>query len=203
MPSGKTHAVMTVTATAGITVGMALAGFPPQDIQNATMGCMTGIILSPDLDVDGGFLGHGIMQKYFGVIFGTIWKAFWLPYAWFFPHRSEGSHFPVISTLGRVFYVYGMYFCICVDFNINPWVPDVRTAFYLISGLVVSDTLHYFADKIATALKRRRHASLPIPVQKMLERRRGYARFQRSSPQKAPSVRRYSAANIRRPRGRI
>lgn len=203
MPSGKTHAAMTVSATAGITVSMALAGFSPQDIQNATMGCMAGIIVSPDLDVDGGFLGHYIVRRYLGEIAGRIWRAFWMPYAWIMPHRSDASHAPLISTFVRVLYMYVMYFCFCVTFSIQPWVPDVRTAFYLISGLVVSDTLHYIADKISTYVKRKHYASLPVSLQKMLDRRRGYARLQRTSSKTTQGVRRYSAPQIRRPRGRL
>lgn len=173
MPSGKVHTGMTIGAAATLAVCMWQAGYDFETIRLTVQGCLTGVILSPDLDVDGGFLGHSLVRKFFGEIVERIWRAFWLPYAIFFSHRSDGSHFPVISTLGRVGYLYGMYYCICIDFNLPIWVPDKRTALLLFIGLVVSDTLHYIADKISTYLKkRRRNARIHFPMSEMFPRRR-------------------------------
>jgi uncharacterized metal-binding protein len=190
MPDGKTHAAMTMMAAGAISVVMWKTGFTPEEIRLATTGCLTGLVLTPDLDVDHGPFGNQLVKKYLGEIAGRVWKSFWLPYAWVFPHRSNGSHIPVIGTLGRALYLYAMYFCICVDLGATPWVPGLHTALYLLSGLVVSDTLHYIADIISTALKRRRNASLPILVRRMRARRRAYARLQSATSQKTQRLRR-------------
>jgi uncharacterized metal-binding protein len=190
MSDGKTHAAITVGASIVVAGALWQTGFTPEEIRLATAGCLTGLVLTPDLDVDHGPFGNQLVKRYFGEIAGRIWKSFWLPYAWVFPHRSNGSHIPVIGTLGRVLYLYAMYFCICVDLGAAPWVPDVRTALYLVSGLVVSDTLHYITDLISTYLKRRRNARLPILVRRMQARRRTYARLQQAASQKTQRLRR-------------
>ena len=189
MPSGKTHTAMTLGATVVVAGVMWKTGFTAEQIRFATTGCITGVIVSPDLDVDGGFLGHKIVTQYFGMIAGRIWRAFWLPYAWIFSHRGT-SHIPVAGTLGRVLYLYGMYFCICVDLGEAPWVPDFHTSLYLLTGLVVVDTLHFIADHISTALKRRRYARLPLPLRRMQARHRTYAQLQRTASQKTQRLRR-------------
>jgi len=172
MPDGKTHSAITAVAAGVITVSLWRAGFTGEEVRLAATGCLTGIVLSPDLDVDGGFLGHVLVTKYLGKIVGTIWRVFWWPYAVLAPHRSWMSHAPLISTLLRLGYCYGTYFVVCAILQVPAWVPEPHMALYSCSGLVVSDTLHYIADIISTYLKRRRHASLHIPMSEVRTRRR-------------------------------
>lgn len=190
MSDGKTHAAITIGASVVVAGTMFGTGFTAEEVRLATTGCLTGVILGPDLDVDGGFLGHGIVDKYLGRIVGKIWRIIWWPYAKLMPHRSTWSHAPVISTLVRLAYCYLFYFLAVSGVGKSPWIPPLHTVYYFTFGLVVSDTLHYIADIISTYLKRRRNARLPVSVRRMQERRRAIARFQQTTPAKTPRMRR-------------
>ena len=95
MPIGKTHTKM----SAWLAVG--LAPVSPA----AALGCLSGVLLSPDLDVDAGYYGLHVIRTIWGEAGADVWRAFWLPYAKIMPHRSIASHFPLFSTAVRLGYV--------------------------------------------------------------------------------------------------
>lgn len=177
MSDGKTHAGITAAASGLLAIGMWRLGFTAEQIRLTAEGCMSGILLSPDMDVDAGFLGYSYVDKYLGKIVGTLWKVLWWPYAVLIPHRSWFSHAPIISTSLRLLYWYGIYLAVCVLFKLPVWVPDRELGMYMFAGLALSDALHYLADIVSTFLKRRRNASLHFPMSEMPKRSRRRARL--------------------------
>jgi uncharacterized metal-binding protein len=174
MASGKTHAGITTAASGILAISMWKFGFTVETIRLAAMGCMSGIFLSPDMDVDAGFLGYAYIDRYLGKIVGTIWRALWWPYAVLIPHRSWWSHAPIISTALRLAYWYLIYLVGCILFKWPVWTPDLHHG-YLYAGLAVSDALHYITDIISTSLKRRCNASLHFPMSEMRQKHRDRA----------------------------
>lgn len=99
MPSGSVHTITTIA----LAVGTVATGQPTA----ATVGVLSGLILSPDLDVDKGFIGLAHLRRVpvIGWLLAVAWRVFWYPYAKIVPHRSPISHAPIVGTLLRVGYL--------------------------------------------------------------------------------------------------
>jgi uncharacterized metal-binding protein len=165
--------VLTAVAVAACTV---VAGADKAIAVFATLGCTSGVLLSPDLDVDAGYIGIGIAKKYLGSIFSTGWKFAWKPYAIIVPHRSRISHMPGVGTVLRLLYVYAFYLVIGTFlFYTIGWprtvyiLPvkdaitallhgtaqiEVKAALAGFLGLCLVDTLHALMDVASTAMKK-------------------------------------------------
>lgn len=181
MPSGKVHAA-TSAFTASVLVSSALVpGVDKQFVVAAAAGCLSGVFLSPDLDVDAGYIGLYYIRKYFGEILSVTWQWLWKPYAVLMPHRSRASHTPVLGTMLRLLYLYLSYLVLgSLSFYAFGWprqvyiVPlkkallvfirghapfGVEMSIAAFAGLCISDALHALMDLTATTLKRsrRRH----------------------------------------------
>lgn len=78
----------------------------------ATLGCLSGIVLSPDLDQTSLTVSEWYILKIpvLGYVIGPLFVAFWLPYSRMFKHRSIWTHGPIISTLVRLVYIGVMVF---------------------------------------------------------------------------------------------
>ena len=106
MSDGKTHA----TATTALVFPVAMTSMllmPHDPLSGAIIGgigCLTGLIIDPDLDIENITRSEWQVIKRFW-IFGMLWVVFWYPYARAIPHRSPLSHWPLIGTAGRVFYL--------------------------------------------------------------------------------------------------
>lgn len=61
-------------------------------------------LLTPILGSHGQWLAHALTFKP-AFLVAKIWNAFWIPYAFIFTHRGL-SHWPIIGTLTRIWYVY-------------------------------------------------------------------------------------------------
>lgn len=154
MPGGKVHSAMSVAA-AGVTfLTMTYLGFPTPESLTVSAGCVSGVILTPDLDVDKGSISHKIVDKYFGVIIGWAWRIATKPYAKYMPHRSIRSHLPVLSTAIRMAYFLLIYALIAFfsDFQYFPNWDILKMLFY---GLSISDTLHALSDFIWSKIRKR------------------------------------------------
>lgn len=114
----------------------------------AFLGCLLGIILTPDLDQIGISSSEWGMVKKLGPI-GFLWCALWWPYAVSTRHRSPVSHLPLLGTAIRLIY--------CVVLFIIIWIVLGRPALVIpvwgwallrggLMGLVVSDTCHLILD---------------------------------------------------------
>ena len=103
MSDGKTHATFTTGASFGILTTSVLSNhITVIDGIIASVGCLIGLFVSPDLDVDGGHIGSYYARK---AGMGFLFDVFWQPYRESLKHRSFWSHFPIVSTIIRLLYI--------------------------------------------------------------------------------------------------
>lgn len=136
MPSGMTHTTATLIL-AGATLPL---GNPA-----ITAGVLTGILLSPDLDVDNGNISLYHLRRVgcVGNILSGLWRAYWYPYAKLTPHRSHISHSLLFGTAFRVFYI--LLPVLVANFLGVPMVMPSWFGMWFI-GLVLADALHILMD---------------------------------------------------------
>ena len=67
------------------------------------IGCLLGIIITPDWDIDNGTNANKHMRK---VGLGWFLSHLIRPYAVAYKHRSTITHKPIFSTLWRIIYMY-------------------------------------------------------------------------------------------------
>lgn len=148
MPSGKVHAATSVVLSVPCAVGAGLGSGNPVAAAGAGVGCLAGLVLTPDLDQEG--ISHSewqIIKCTFGL--GFLWLMFWWPYAVMFRHRDWLSHAPLVGTLTRVIYIIVPLVVVAVmqDWDLTA-VPSAAWEFlaWAFGGLCVSDTAHFVED---------------------------------------------------------
>ncbi len=160
MPDGKTHAFATVAASLAapfILHGLGWNTTTPNEIA-AAAGCLLGILITPDLDVNTGCASMRTIQRRLGKPAASAWRAIWLPYAALVPHRSWVSHLPIVGTVLRLGYLYVVYFLIALVLGALgiltlPRIPltwqTVHSSNFLwaFAGLALADTLHFAMDR--------------------------------------------------------
>lgn len=136
MPSGHTHTLTTV-GLAGVTL---IAGNPA-----LTAGVLSGLVLSPDLDVDDGFIGFAHLRRIgcVGGLLSGLWRVYWYPYARLVPHRSHISHSVFFGTVVRVFYLILPVLLVNV-LGVTVVIPAWFGMWFI--GLCLSDALHIALD---------------------------------------------------------
>lgn len=106
-------------------------------------GCISGVWFSPDLD-----LGENRKAK----VKNFLWVWFWWPYAKVIKHRSFWSHAPIVGTLVRMVYFWGIIGALA--WMLDWWAAFVALPYHLIAwwciGLVVADTAHWMMDTIGS-----------------------------------------------------
>lgn len=143
MPSGKVHS----SCSAILAVPVFIAGTMLGDVwagSAAALGCLCGILLTPDLDQEGISSSEYWIIKY-TLGLGFLWTMIWFPYALCCKHRSTVSHFPVLGTTVRLLYLSAI---IGVILYFVGTIPQWNWILILwgIAGLLVSDTAHYIMD---------------------------------------------------------
>ncbi len=136
MPSGRVHTLTTL----GLAVGSILMVDPV-----VSVGILSGLILSPDLDVDDGFIGLSHLRRMpvVGTALSWIWRAFWWPYSKTVPHRSAISHAPIVGTVLRVGYL--TLPLLVMNFMGVPMTLPTGFGRWFI-GLCLADGLHIILD---------------------------------------------------------
>ena len=133
MSGGKKHAKASVAFSLPTGVAVWLLTGNALEAILASLGCVVGVVLSPDLDINHRTYSETVLPE----PLQTAFYLWWLPYAWFIRHRSWVSHMPVVGTLIRVAYAFW-------------WVPFVWCVdplwWWVVVGLCVSDTLHWVMD---------------------------------------------------------
>jgi len=142
MPSGRVHSA-TSAALAGLLYYLAdRAGLPAAPLAG---GCLAGIMLTPDLDVDGMTRSDTHARRLGGLALALPWYMIWRPYAFFIPHRSPLSHWPLLGTALRLVYLGGLVAIIArlvgMQITLPLWWP------WTVAGLAVSDLAHFILDK--------------------------------------------------------
>lgn len=109
-------------------------------------GCLSGILLTPDLDQEGISSSEWVLvKKTKGV--GFLWLMLWYPYALLIPHRAFLSHFPIVGTVGRLLYLSIVPVAILLYLDKAQLVIDIFP--YVLRfgvGLAISDFMHWIFD---------------------------------------------------------
>jgi uncharacterized metal-binding protein len=142
MSNGLAHARASVALAPAIalTVGWFIA---PVSGLAAGIGCLAGVAVSPDLDLEGVTYSERVVVMKLGRI-GWLWAVLWWPYAKLVPHRSPVSHAPLIGTALRLAYL-------AVPAVLVLAVAGVRlsvcpTLLWVGVGLAASDLAHCLMD---------------------------------------------------------
>ncbi len=145
MADGKVHAqdsrVLAVAAGVGGT--LVFQNFVAGAF--VALGALSGIYITPDLDVDGWIHSkRAIVNAH--AVFGYLWFGFWFPYSRAIKHRHWLSHAPIVSTLIRVAYIGAIPFAVL--YVTKTAVPDIAQAAFVlwVIGLMVSDVAHWARD---------------------------------------------------------
>lgn len=136
MPSRKVHDTSCLMlGVASVPVGLHL-GVPLPYCFLLGAGAISGIFLSPDLDIADKFR------------FGFA-RIYWYPYSKAIPHRHWISHFPIIGTAIRITYILPLLVLIYLLIPVS-W----DKVYYPLIGLMISDGLHWLLDITTTRIKR-------------------------------------------------
>lgn len=112
--------------------------------QDWTLGLymLAGMILQPDLDVDGGYIGYALLEPIPPVYY--FWRIYWYPYSRVIRHRSFLSHGPLIGTGIRLVYLFGPAYLIIAWIQ-GSW-PLWLWILPLAKALTLTDFLHFVMD---------------------------------------------------------
>ena len=156
-------------------------------------GALVGIMIGPDLDVDAKNISNQIIRDKIGgkpsarqrdkpwfVVrrgvawtVGKVWDGLWYFYRRSLKHGSELSHFPVISTLFRLAYLFLIllvipYATLAILFpgawdigsEIRWWLEMARQHHQVIIGLMGSDFIHWGLDILTTEHAKKKKVEL-------------------------------------------
>ena len=155
MASGKIHITGTLLLTP-LTAGLAwhLTGGDVPTTVLASAGCLSGVLISPDLDMANRTISETVVIRWLGVL-GYLWMVLWKPYACLHKHRGI-SHVPLIGTLTRVVYLavcYVLLHCVAREFyqlDLLAWPQQYwQHGLVLFAGLTISDVGHWALDGFA------------------------------------------------------
>jgi uncharacterized metal-binding protein len=158
MPNGTVHSTASALLAIAAPTAAVLLQQPIPPALAISAGCLVGLVLTPDLDVDDGCISIEFVRHTLGRIPALIWQAIWWPYAVLIQHRSWLSHGPVISTLIRLAYVAAGPALVWWLVDQHYPLPAVHFQYYdwmgfALAGLMLADTLHFVLDVVTTGLK--------------------------------------------------
>ncbi|HPH95371.1 MAG TPA: DUF2227 family putative metal-binding protein [Anaerolineaceae bacterium] len=156
MADGKLHAAVSVILAGSGQALQQIASVTSYQAMAFSLGALLGIILTPDLDLVGGSISQRQVRKSTGNIIGLIWAMLWYPYAKLLGHRSFWSHTPIIGTIIRIIYVFGLPLLLwsmlwqAGHVSVPPPIPVLGQLdpllFWVLLGLSVSDLFHWLMD---------------------------------------------------------
>ena len=162
MSAGCVHQKASVALASGFLLGSFAFG-PGWEY---AIGALVGIILTPDLDVDNGYIGNTIIRNRLGRPVEKGWDMLWYFYRKSLKHGSELSHFPVISTMFRLIYLF-LFLLVLPLGVVELVVPGAADVGHILSasfwkilehwqviiGLIGSDIIHWGLDVMTTEHK--------------------------------------------------
>jgi uncharacterized metal-binding protein len=150
MPSGKIHNALTLATVTGVLAPYLIVQFDGNPWLYGA-GCVAGLLVSPDMDVDKGNISDQIIRKVSRPA-QWLWRLFWTPYALFVPHRNFVSHFPIFGTLVRMGYIFIVINLINLLLFTTLRLFDTVSLVWLWNwsfffGLCHVDAIHFVVDK--------------------------------------------------------
>lgn len=170
MSAGTVHTKACLILAGGFLVGT-LFTRQPEDIQYIA-GALAGIFVSPDCDVDSKFIAYKYIRQRLGKVAESAWNVLWYYYRKSIKHGSELSHVPIVSTTGRLLYLYCVtivapYVILCLILPLNFWHElDWWAAKFLglwrvWIGLMGADLIHWALDICTTEHKNGNRVGVP------------------------------------------
>jgi len=149
VPGGKVHSAITLGVATGVLAPYAIVQFGG-DPYLYVAGCLVGLLVTPDLDLNGANISDYFIRKVFAPA-QWLWRLLWTPYSLILPHRSPLSHFPVLGTLLRIGYVFlivnvlnALWWFVSRSADTVSFVWIWSWSFFF--GLAHVDFCHYMAD---------------------------------------------------------
>ena len=154
MSAGTVHTKSSLILAGGFLIGGLVAR---ESTLGYIVGSLIGIFINPDNDVDAGTVTHKYLRKRLGWWAEMLWNIIWRPYRKSLKHGGDLSHFPVISTLGRIAYLFFflvvipeiiLYFIFPMNFlyEIKWWINVLLINYRVVIGLMAADLIHYVLD---------------------------------------------------------
>lgn len=156
MADGKTHIQHTVLLAPFVASGIFVASHELGNVLfdsvvyaiEGMIGCLLGVYISPDLDVDRMHIGRRLLINK-NRFWGWLFWLYWWPYAKYMPHRSPKSHRPVLSTIIRVAYLLMPIWAVmllAMEFELFQTVFFSVHFLMIVFGLICADILHWVDD---------------------------------------------------------
>jgi len=146
MPSGKVHAVATIVTGTAASLSVFSLGGGLYGLIFMFVGALSGLFLSPDLDIEKGSISDTFVRKLFGNVISKVWRVFWYPYGKLSKHRGL-SHALFIGTTVRVLYIGTPIILTSFVLNFPETIPNLPY-WWLFAGLCLIDAIHILMDKI-------------------------------------------------------
>ena len=157
MSAGHVHTRASLILAGGFIVGGVITGSPTALLH--ALGSLIGVMISPDQDVDNGNISNKYLRTKIGRWADLIWRGIWYMYRRSLKHGGELSHFPLISTIGRMIYLFCLLIVlphVLIYFLFSPnwdlwyvlgWYMRITLEGYnVFLGLVGADLIHYVLD---------------------------------------------------------
>ena len=154
MPNGIVHTRATMITTVAVGALSVCLGATPEQSFIISSGALLGTIVSPDNDVDEGFMGFHIVRVLCGDAASILYQLYWRPYALICNHRGIVSHTPIVSTIIRMVYLFAPLLIIVFTLNYEYGRSLLSLLITLFFGLCVSDCVHILLDFVTTSFKR-------------------------------------------------
>lgn len=164
MSSGVVHTRVTLGISGVLLVSSLILRVSPE----LAIGAVTTVMINPDLDVDAGSITDYFLRRLgrVGWVLEKAWDVFWWPYRKSLKHGGPLSHWPGVSTLGRVGYIallllvlpyaaFSLYYPSAeIWADLWWWLAWFYRHSHLILGMMVPDTAHFILDIATTEHKR-------------------------------------------------
>jgi len=145
--NGHVHALTSyvLAVPVGLTAGLLARDLAAGAL--AAVGCVAGVLLSPDLDHEAITESEALVYRRGGQVLGSLWRTYWMPYALLIPHRHWLSHAPLIGTLGRLLYLLAPFvISAAARGRLLTFLAGAASLWPMLVGLAASDLAHWVMD---------------------------------------------------------
>ena len=156
MPDGKTHTRLHqryIPYATAVGVGLATLSGRPSTGAAFVVGYIAGLLIEPDLDMVGITESERRAMRWL-VVLAVPWLFWWSIYAAlpFFRHRSLLTHYPLLSTLIRLLWLFVpvLFISGVMRWDVQPFLGALLSreeAWVFAFGLSLSDLVHDAADR--------------------------------------------------------
>ncbi len=140
MSDGIDHAIASLVLAPLVAYGTFIRTYNPLVAIGVGAGCVFGIVMSPDLDINHSTYGENLLP---GCV-GGVWKSWWWLYSIIFKHRGI-SHWFIIGTITRFVYLFFPVYLVFYSLGVSVTLFNA-CLLYLFIGVCISDTAHIIMD---------------------------------------------------------